>query len=123
MQGLCRVPLRVLERAAYKLSRKLSRAGILFLQAFVLACSSHHLARVAVAVEGIPRQDLPVVKNVLGEGLSTSVRPQASDEAKGFIHKQVDLHDKHGGASHWGLVKDMALLLVQDSIDATNHLF
>lgn len=39
------------------------------------------------------------------------------------IHWWADrpLH-KHGGVSHLGLLKDMALLRVQDSIDTTNYL-
>lgn len=54
-----------------------------FLQAFALACFGHHLAGAAGVVERIPRKDLPVVKNALGEGLAASVRPQVSSEACG----------------------------------------
>lgn len=42
---------------------------------------------------------------------------------KGLIDGQVSLHNKHGGAGHLGLLEDMAPLPVQDTIDATNHLF
>lgn len=94
-----------------------------FLQAFALVCFGHHLAGMAGGVEGIPGQDLPVVKNTLGEGLTTCVGPQVSGEAKGFIHRQAGLYNKHGGASHLRLVKDMTLLPVQDLVDATSHLF
>lgn len=42
---------------------------------------------------------------------------------KGLVNWQVGLHHKHGGASHLGLLEDVASLSVQDTIDATNHLF
>lgn len=42
---------------------------------------------------------------------------------KGLIHRQIGLHDEHGGAGHLGLLKHMTPLPVQDTVDATNHLF
>lgn len=123
VQGLCRVPLRVVERAAYKLSRKLSRAGILSFRPLCLHVLATTWLGWLLLWKGSPGRIYQWTKNVLGEGLTTSVGPQASGEAKGFTHKQVGLYDKHGGASHRGLVKDMAPLPVQDSIDATSHLF
>ena len=69
-----------------------------FLQALALVCFGHHLAGVAGVVEEIPRQGLPVVKDALGEGLATRVGPQVSSEAEELVHRQVGLHDKHGGA-------------------------
>lgn len=42
---------------------------------------------------------------------------------KGLIDRQVGLDDEHGGTSHLGLLKDMTPLPVQDTVDATNHLF
>lgn len=42
---------------------------------------------------------------------------------KGLIHRQVGLHNKHGSAGHLGLLKDVTSLPIQDTIDATNHLF
>ena len=67
-------------------------------------------------------QDLPVVKNTLGEGLTTSAGPQVSCEAKGLIHGQLGLYNKWG-ASHLGLLKDVTPFPVQDTVDATNHFF
>ena len=52
-----------------------------FLQAFALACLSHHLAGAASVVKGVPGQDLPVVKHTLWEGLATCVGSQVSGEA------------------------------------------
>lgn len=51
------------------------------LQAFALAGLSYHLAGAAAVVKGVPRQDLPVVKHALGEGLAASVGSQVSGEA------------------------------------------
>ena len=48
--------------------------------------------------------------------LRSAVKPKDFD-------RKVGLHDKHGGAGHLGLLKDVAPLPVQDAIDATNHLF
>ena len=42
---------------------------------------------------------------------------------KGLIDRKVGLHNKHGGAGHLGLLKDVTPLPVQDTVDATNHLF
>ena len=88
-------------------------------QALVLAGLSYHLAGAAAVDKRIPRQDLPVVKLALGEGLAASVGSQISSEAKGFIDRQVCLDHKHGGTGHLG---HMATLPVQDTIDATHHL-
>lgn len=52
-----------------------------FLQAFALARLGHHLAGATGAVERVSRQDLPVVKHALWEGLATRVGPQVSGEA------------------------------------------
>lgn len=52
-----------------------------FLQAFALAGLGYHLAGTAAVVKGVPRQDLPVVKHTLGEGLATSVGSKVGGEA------------------------------------------
>ena len=83
----------------------------------------HHLTGVAGVVEGVTRQDLPMIEHTLGEGLATCVGPQASSEAKGLIDRQVGLHDKYGGASQLGLLEDVAPLPLQDTTDATSHFF
>lgn len=54
-----------------------------FLQALALARFGHHLAGAAGVVEGIARQDLPVVEDTLGEGLAAGVGPQVGGEACG----------------------------------------
>ena len=94
-----------------------------FFQAFALAHLRHHLTGAAGVVKRVTRQDLPVVKHTLGEGLVTYVGPQVSSEAEGLIDRKVGLHNKHRGAGHLGLRKDVTPLPVQDTVDATNHLF
>ena len=90
-------------------------------QALALARLSYHLAGAAAVVKRIPRQDLPVVKHALGEGLAASVGSQISGEAKGFIDRQVCLDHKHVGTSHLGLLKHMATLPVQDTVRSEEH--
>lgn len=41
---------------------------------------------------------------------------------EGLIDRQVGLDHEHGGAGHLGLLKDVASLPVQDTIDAPHHL-
>lgn len=67
-------------QATYSQARQLSSAGMhAFLQVFALVILSHNLAGVVVLVEGIPRQDLPVIEHILGKGLAISVgTPQVS---------------------------------------------
>ena len=94
-----------------------------FFQAFALAHLRHHLTGAAGVVKRVTGQDLPVVEHTLGEGLATHVGPQVSSEAERLIDRKVGLQNKHRGAGHLGLLKDVTPLPVQDTVDATNHLF
>lgn len=80
------------------------------LQAFALEGLSYHLAGAAA-----------VVKHTLGEGLATSVGSRVGSEVKGLIDRQVYLDHEHG-TGYRGLLKYMATLSVQDTLDATPHL-
>lgn len=44
-----------------------------FLETLALACVSHDLSRLAVGIHGISREDLPVIKHALWEGLARGV--------------------------------------------------
>lgn len=41
---------------------------------------------------------------------------------KRLVDRQVRLHHKHGGASHLGLLKDVASLPIEYPVDASDHL-
>ena len=110
-------------QAAYSLSRKLSQRWDALLQTFALTGLSCHLAGAATVVKEVPRQDLPVVKHALGEGLATSIGLKIDGEAKGLNDRQVCLDHGHGGTGLLGLIKYMAILPVQDTVGATHHLF
>lgn len=75
-----------------------------FPQAFELPSLSYHLAGVAAVAKEVPRQDLLMVKQALGEGLATSVGSKVGSEAKGPIDRQVCLDHQHGGTGHQGLL-------------------
>lgn len=82
----------------------------------------HQLAEVA-GVLGVSKQDLPAVRHALEEGLDTGVRAQVSSKAKRLTVSQASFYNKQGVPGHLGLLKDVALLPVQDTTDTTTHLF
>lgn len=87
------------------------------LQAFALACLGGCCCQVGLL------QDPLVVQLVLGGGLVARVGLWLDGEARELTAGQVGLHGKYGGVSHLGLLQGMALLPVQDTIDATHYSF
>ena len=106
-----------LSRGRLQLVQEAVQGWDAFFQAFALACLCHHLTEAAGIVKGVTGQDLPVVEHTLGEGLAARVGPRVSSEAEGLIDKKVGLHNKHSGASHLGLLKNVTPLPVQDTVD------
>lgn len=64
-----------------------------------------------------------MVQLVLGGGLVARVGLWLDGEARELTAGQVGLHSKYGGVNHLGLPQGMALLPVQDTIDATHYSF
>lgn len=64
-----------------------------------------------------------MVQLVLGGSLVACVGLWLDGEARGLTDGQVGLHGKHGGVSHLRLLQGMALLPVQDTIDAAHYSF
>lgn len=93
---------------------------LVFFQVFVFVGFSYYLVGVVVVDKRIFRQDLLVVKFVLGEGLVVSVGSQISSEVKGFIDRQVCFDYKYGGIGYLGY---MVTFFVQDIIDVIYYLF
>ena len=74
------------------------------------------------SLKGTPRENLPVVKDALWEGLSPSVWSEVSREAEGLVDGEVGLDDEHGSAHDLRLLKDVATTTGKDAIDTTNSL-
>lgn len=92
------------------------------LQPFVLAGLSYHMAGAAAIVKGVPRQDLPVFKHALGEGLATSVGSKSPVTSKDSLTGRYALTMNLGGTSHLELLKYMTMFPIQDTLDAAHHL-
>ena len=74
------------------------------------------------SLKGVPRENLPVVKDALGEGLSPRVWSEVSCEAKGLVDGEVGLDDEHRSAYDLRLLKDVTSTTGKDAIDTTNSL-
>lgn len=63
-----------------------------------------------------------MIKDTLGEGLAGCGSAQGAGEAEGLNDRQVGLQVEDGGARPLGLLKDVAALLVEHRVDATQGL-
>lgn len=71
----------------------------------------------------VSRQDLPVVKHTLREGLSSSVGTQVSGESEGLVDRQVGLYHEHWSSGNLGLFEYVSTTTVEYSVDTTHGYF
>mmetsp|Transcript_80806 Transcript_80806/g.142407 ORF Transcript_80806/g.142407 Transcript_80806/m.142407 type:complete len:580 (+) Transcript_80806:219-1958(+) len=90
------------------------------LQTLALARLEDNRTRRAAAVKGITREDLPVVKHALREGLSSSVLAKVTSETEGLLHRQVGLDVVDGSTGTVLLTLDNTTTLVQHGVDTAH---
>ena len=66
--------------------------------------------------------DLPVIEHTLGEGLAGGGSPERGGEAEGLHDWQVGLEVEDGGARPLSFLEDVAALLIENRVDATQCL-
>ena len=87
-----------------------------------LTCTSlvDNLARERLWVKRVGGDDLPVIEDALGEGLTTGTGTEGRVETKRLHDGEVCLDVVHGGAGNTVLLKDVTTAAGEHTVDATN---